>query len=169
MKTIESKINSIVDKILKEEMSTKVNSAVKRVNEKLEDNEDYTTKKTKTSKDEVDESMTIKPKGMGMNLKKKSFDLSEMEDDEMKEASQKIYDELVGLGFEVLWDDRNERPGVKFKDADLWGIPVRVAIGGNALKAGKLEWKLRTEKGFELIDMEELGLKLQESCYNFDH
>jgi prolyl-tRNA synthetase len=83
-------------------------------------------------------------------------------DDEMKEASQKIYDELVGLGFEVLWDDRNERPGVKFKDADLWGIPVRVAIGGKALKAGKLEWKLRTEKGFELIDMEELGLKLQE-------
>jgi len=61
MKTIESKINSIVDKILKEELSTKVNSAVKRVNEKLEDNEDYTTKKTKTSKDEVDESMTIKP------------------------------------------------------------------------------------------------------------
>ncbi len=49
MKTIESKINSIVDKILKEEMSTKVNSAVKRVNEKLEDNEDYTTKKMLSS------------------------------------------------------------------------------------------------------------------------
>ena len=54
MKTIESKINSIVDKILKEELSTKVNSAVKRVNEKLEGNENYTTKKKKTSKDEVE-------------------------------------------------------------------------------------------------------------------
>lgn len=83
-------------------------------------------------------------------------------DDEMKQASQKIYDELIGLGFEVLWDDRNERPGVKFKDADLWGVPVRVAVGGKALKEGKLEWKLRTEKGFELIEMNELLPKLQE-------
>ena len=107
MKTIESKINSIVDKILKEELSTKVNSAVKRVNEKLEGSEDYTskkvmTKKTKTSKDEVEESMTIKPKGMGMNLKKKSFDLSEMEDSEMedgemKEGSMTIKPKGVGM------------------------------------------------------------------------
>jgi prolyl-tRNA synthetase len=83
-------------------------------------------------------------------------------DDEMKEASQKIYDELTSLGFEVLWDDRNERPGVKFKDADLWGIPVRVAVGGKALKQNKLEWKLRAEKGFDLIDFDELVPKLQE-------
>ena len=108
MKTIESKINSIVDKILKEELSTKVNSAVKRVNEKLEGSEDYTskkvmTKKTKTSKDEVEESMTIKPKGMGMNLKKKSFDLSEMEDDEMKEGND-MGDMYLGIGDHGFYD-----------------------------------------------------------------
>jgi hypothetical protein len=114
MKTIESKINSIVDKILKEEMSTKVNSAVKRVNEKLEDNEDYTTKKTKTSKDEVDESMTIKPKGMGMNLKKKSFDLSEMEDSEMYEDND-MKDMYLGIGDHGFYD-KDDR---QMKDFDF--------------------------------------------------
>ena len=108
MKTIESKINSIVDKILKEELSTKVNSAVKRVNEKLEGNENYTTKKTKTSKDEVEESMTIKPKGMGMNLKKKSFDLSEMEDDEMKEGND-MGDMYLGIGDHGFYDKNDTK------------------------------------------------------------
>ena len=64
--------------------------------------EDYTTKKgmtkkTKAFEGEVEESMTIKPKGMGMNLKKKSFDLSEMEDGEMKEGSMTIKPKGVGM------------------------------------------------------------------------
>jgi prolyl-tRNA synthetase len=46
---------------------------------------------------------------------------------------------------EVLWDDREERPGVKFKDADLIGVPVRVTFGGKSFAAGNVEVKLRSE------------------------
>ena len=60
------------------------------------------------------------------------------------EVSKKIYDELTKAGVEVLWDDRAERPGVKFKDADLIGIPVRITVGKLAPK-GKVEYKLRRE------------------------
>ncbi len=74
--------------------------------------------------------------------------------DEVQDAvSQKIYDELMRAGVEVLWDDRNERPGVKFKDADLIGIPVRITVGKLAAD-GIVEYKLRrdadkSEKGVE--------------------
>ncbi len=61
-------------------------------------------------------------------------------DAESIEASNTLYNDLKKEGFEVLWDDRNERPGVKFKDSDLWGIPLRVAVGGKALKEGNCSW-----------------------------
>ncbi len=70
------------------------------------------------------------------------------------DAAKKLYDELWALGIEVLWDDRDERPGVKFKDADLIGIPLRVTIGGKSLAAGNIELKPRAEsdpKKAELI------------------
>ena len=60
------------------------------------------------------------------------------------EVSKKIYDELTKAGVEVLWDDRAERPGVKFKDADLIGIPVRITVGKLAPE-GKVEYKLRRD------------------------
>ena len=50
-------------------------------------------------------------------------------DGQMKEVADKLYDELIQSGIDVLLDDRNERPGVKFKDMDLIGIPVRVVVG----------------------------------------
>ena len=49
---------------------------------------------------------------------------------------------MTAAGVEVLWDDRNERPGVKFKDADLIGIPVRITVGKLAGE-GIVEYKLR--------------------------
>ena len=52
---------------------------------------------------------------------------------------------LEAAGIEVLVDDRDERPGVKFKDADLIGIPVRATVGARGLKNGQIEFKLRTE------------------------
>jgi prolyl-tRNA synthetase len=61
------------------------------------------------------------------------------------EAATKLYADLTARGIEVLWDDRDERPGVKFKDADLIGIPLRVTIGGKGLAAGHFEVKPRTE------------------------
>ncbi|UCH29331.1 MAG: proline--tRNA ligase, partial [Myxococcales bacterium] len=56
-----------------------------------------------------------------------------------------IYEALKAQGVEALLDDRAERPGVKFKDADLLGIPVRVTVGARGLKQGTVELKKRTE------------------------
>ena len=60
-------------------------------------------------------------------------------------AAKELYDALWARGVEVLWDDRDERPGVKFKDADLIGIPVRVTFGGKTFAAGNVEVKPRSE------------------------
>jgi len=54
-------------------------------------------------------------------------------------------------GADVLIDDRSERPGVKFKDADLIGIPLRITIGGKGLKEGVIEMKWRSEKEVQKI------------------
>ena len=59
------------------------------------------------------------------------------------EAALKIAAELEAAGFDVLFDDRDERPGVKFKDADLLGLPIRVNVGEKGLAKGVLEIKLR--------------------------
>ena len=59
------------------------------------------------------------------------------------EVSESIYKDLIENGLEVLLDDRNERPGVKFKDADLTGIPVHIIIGERALKNNQIELKKR--------------------------
>ena len=55
-----------------------------------------------------------------------------------KEAAERIYGECLALGLDALLDDRDERPGVKFKDADLIGVPFRVVVG-KKLAQGKVE------------------------------
>jgi prolyl-tRNA synthetase len=64
---------------------------------------------------------------------------------EIVEAAEKIYQQLLDAGVEVIIDDRNARGGVKFKDADLLGIPIRVTIGKKSLAEGQVEFKLRSE------------------------
>jgi len=59
--------------------------------------------------------------------------------------SERIHDELSGAGIEVLLDDRSARPGVKFADADLIGIPVRVVVGDRGLKEGVVELRKRCD------------------------
>jgi prolyl-tRNA synthetase len=59
------------------------------------------------------------------------------------EVGDRIYDALVDAGIEVIIDDRDERPGVKFKDADLIGIPYRVTVGPKGVEAGTVELKRR--------------------------
>ncbi len=73
------------------------------------------------------------------------------DDTEVAKTSNDIYEQLTDAGIEVLLDDRDERAGVKFKDADLIGIPVRITVGKKALADGSVEIKLRTEKDFEKI------------------
>jgi prolyl-tRNA synthetase len=66
-------------------------------------------------------------------------------------VSMKIHDGLEACGIDVLLDDRSERPGVKFIDADLIGCPLRVTVGARGLKEGMVEVKQRQEKKFEKI------------------
>ncbi|MBV8743069.1 MAG: proline--tRNA ligase [Sinobacteraceae bacterium] len=60
------------------------------------------------------------------------------------EVADRLYAELMAAGIEVLYDDRDARPGVKFADAELLGIPHRIVIGERGLEAGKLEYRQRT-------------------------
>jgi prolyl-tRNA synthetase len=70
---------------------------------------------------------------------------------ELAEAAEALDKELSARGLEVLYDDRDERPGLKFKDADLIGIPVRVTVGKRGLAEGKLELKMRGDKENTLV------------------
>ncbi len=72
-----------------------------------------------------------------------------------EEYANKVYDELNNLGITVMLDDRDERPGIKFKDMDLIGIPIRLTIG-KSFNDGKVEIKLRNEKDFKEINKDEL-------------
>jgi prolyl-tRNA synthetase len=64
-------------------------------------------------------------------------------DEKVFSAAVDIHDRLQGAGVECLLDDRAERPGVKFKDADLIGIPVQVVVGAKGLERGVVEIKVR--------------------------
>ncbi len=69
-------------------------------------------------------------------------------------TAERIYKDLINAGVEVLLDDRKERPGVKFKDADLLGIPVRITVGRGAVN-GIVEFKLRKESDKVEISIDE--------------
>lgn len=68
-------------------------------------------------------------------------------------ATEALYGELQQAGLDVLLDDRDQRPGVKFKDADLVGVPLRVVVGGRSLKDGQLEIKWRHEPQPSMIPL----------------
>ena len=74
---------------------------------------------------------------------------------EVREAADRIYNELTAAGVDVLLDDRDARPGVKFKDADLIGIPLRVVVGGRTLADGQVELKRRTDAEATLVDIDQ--------------
>jgi prolyl-tRNA synthetase len=57
-----------------------------------------------------------------------------------------VYQKLADAGIDVLFDDRDERPGVKFKDADLIGFPLRIAVGAKSLANGQIEWSWRHDR-----------------------
>ena len=74
---------------------------------------------------------------------------------EQVKAADRIYKELTEAGIDVLMDDRDERPGVKFNDADLIGLPIRITIGDKSLKDNKIEIKARTAEKADLVDIED--------------
>ena len=77
-----------------------------------------------------------------------------VKDDVQMELAEKMYDELVEAGIEVLLDDRDERVGVKFKDADLLGVPIRITVGKGATNK-LVEYKLRRDVEKVELHMEE--------------
>ena len=82
-------------------------------------------------------------------------------DQSIREATDNLYGELQKHGVEVLLDDRDERPGVKFKDADLVGIPLRVTIGAKGLEKGCLELRLRREGKTEEVPVADGATKIR--------
>jgi prolyl-tRNA synthetase len=76
------------------------------------------------------------------------------DEEEIVKASEDIYSRLLEKGVEVLLDDREMRGGVKFKDADLIGIPVRITVGAKSLADGNVEIKLRSEEKAQKIPLE---------------
>jgi prolyl-tRNA synthetase len=87
------------------------------------------------------------------------------QDEPVLSAARNLHDELSAQGIDVLWDDRDERPGVKFKDADLLGMPLRVTLGAKALANGNVELKPRTEpdpKKAELVPLADAARVLAE-------
>ena len=81
---------------------------------------------------------------------------------DIKNAAEKIAHELESLGHDVLIDDRDERPGVKFKDADLIGIPIRITIGDKALANGQVEIKRRTADKPELSPVDQAAQRVED-------
>jgi prolyl-tRNA synthetase len=81
--------------------------------------------------------------------------------DDVREASETIYDDFVEAGIEVLYDDRELSAGVKFKDADLFGIPWRVTVGTRGLAQAAVEVKRRNSSDRHLVPLADLQAFLQ--------
>lgn len=79
-----------------------------------------------------------------------------------EEKAEELYLSLKEAGFEVMFDDREESPGVKFADADLIGLPIRITVSERSLGAGGVEIKLRTEDASEVIAESDLSQNLGE-------
>jgi prolyl-tRNA synthetase len=80
----------------------------------------------------------------------------------LRETAERVANELEGLGIDTLLDDREERPGVKFKDADLIGIPARVTVGSRALQKGCVELKPRAAKEAQEVPVGEVVKRIAE-------
>jgi prolyl-tRNA synthetase len=76
--------------------------------------------------------------------------------EEVSKVCNELYDKLLDAGFDVLLDDRNERPGVMFADMELIGIPHRIVIGDRGLKNDVVEYKSRQQNDAQDISPEDI-------------
>lgn len=84
-----------------------------------------------------------------------------VKDDEIMSASEKIYGELMDKGYEVIIDDRDVGPGFKFKDAELIGIPLQVAVGPRTIKDGEAEVKERKSGSSKNVKLDEVVTEVE--------
>jgi len=85
-----------------------------------------------------------------------------LENPQVAAKAEKFYADLEARGLEILFDDREESPGVKFNDADLRGIPIRVTISPRTLETNSVEIKKRTEKESQLVPLDKAAIRLKE-------
>jgi prolyl-tRNA synthetase len=85
--------------------------------------------------------------------------LAKRNDDEVGQQAEALYQQLQAAGFDVLYDDRRESPGVKFADADLIGIPWRVTVSARSLQSGGVEVKRRSKPEREVVALNDLSSK----------
>lgn len=81
---------------------------------------------------------------------------------ESRAVADRVYNELSSAGIDAILDDRNARPGVKFADADLLGIPLRITIGERSLKEMKVELKTRSDESSEAVMIEDVVQRVGE-------
>ncbi len=84
------------------------------------------------------------------------------EGSDVSQVAENLYAELEAAGLEVLFDDRRESPGIKFNDADLLGIPIRVTVSPRTLDKNSVEVKWRSEKESQLLPLEGIAARLKE-------
>lgn len=77
-------------------------------------------------------------------------------DDSVRNVADELYNSLTAAGISVLYDDRDARPGEKFADADLMGVPYRLVVSAKTVEAGKHELKKRTESQPDMVSSEEI-------------
>ena len=85
-----------------------------------------------------------------------------MDNQQVAEAAGKLYAALQEAKIEVLFDDRAETPGVKFKDADLLGMPIRLTVSPRTMKSDSAELKLRRETGMKLVPLGDVVAQVKE-------
>jgi len=83
------------------------------------------------------------------------------QDREVIEAAENLYQTLLGLGVDVLLDDRDERAGIKFKDADLIGAPLRLSVSRKTLAKNQVEFKERRAEKLEFLDLGEAASRIK--------
>lgn len=81
--------------------------------------------------------------------------INQQRSETVRVAAEQLYAELQAAGFEVLYDDRDARPGVKFADAELIGIPHRLVVSERGLEAGELEYRHRRDSDSRMVKREE--------------
>jgi prolyl-tRNA synthetase len=85
-------------------------------------------------------------------------------EDNVKATAEELYQKLRAAGVDVLLDDRDERPGVKFKDADLIGFPLRIGVGAKSLANGQIEWSFRKDRAKQLGAADEVLARVIEEA-----
>ena len=91
-----------------------------------------------------------------------SMTVLNVQDEEVTAAADAIYEELMAAGIEVLYDDRQESAGVKFNDADLMGLPVRLVVSARNLKNGQVEIKRRSESEANMVPRDQVAAAVGE-------